>query len=164
MGERRCRYCQKSFQPSKFQPRQTVCSEAECQRKRRTDYHRGKLASDPEYRDGCRDSPRKWRSRNPGYWKQYRQKNPAAVEQNREQQKFRDQKRKLCNLANNTSALDLKHSAAEVWLIGAGAAHLANNNTAHSQVFVIKALPPRPVPPASSCKQHPAGSAADTAA
>jgi hypothetical protein len=93
-----------------------------------------------------------------------RQKNPAAVEQNREQQKFRDQKRKLCNLANNTSALDLKHSAAEVWLIGAGAAHLANNNTAHSQVFVIKALPPRPVPPASSCKQHPAGSAADTAA
>jgi hypothetical protein len=41
MGERRCRYCQKSFQPSKFQPRQTVCGQAECQQKRRTDYHRG---------------------------------------------------------------------------------------------------------------------------
>jgi hypothetical protein len=164
MGDRRCRYCQKSFQPSKFQPRQTVCGEAECQRKRRADYHRGKLASDPEYREGCRDSPRKWRARNPGYWKQYRQKNPAGVEQNREQQKLRDQKRKLCNPANNTSASDLKHSAAEVWLIGAGAAHLANNNSAHSQVFVIKALPPRPVLPASSCKTTPAGSTADPAA
>jgi hypothetical protein len=47
MGERRCSYCQKSFQPSKFQARQTVCGEAECQRERRTDYHRGKLASVP---------------------------------------------------------------------------------------------------------------------
>jgi hypothetical protein len=164
MGERRCRYCQEIFQPSKFQPRQTVCGEAACQRKRRTDYHRGKLASDPEYREGCRDSPRKWRVCNPGYWKQYRQKNPAAVEQNRGQQKLRDQKRKLCNLANNTSASDLKYSAAKVWLVGAGAAHLANNNSAPAQVFVIKALPPHPVPPASSCKQHPAGSAANPAA
>ena len=164
MGERRCSYCQKSFQPSKFQARQTVCGEAECQRERRTDYHRGKLASDPEYREGCRDSPRKWRARNPEYWKQYRQKNPAAVERNRGQQKLRDRKRKLRNLANNTSASDLKHSVAEVWRIGPGAEHLANNNSAPAQVFVIKALPPRPAPPASSCKQHPAGSAAIPAA
>ncbi|MES1258670.1 MAG: hypothetical protein ABUS51_09570, partial [Acidobacteriota bacterium] len=93
-----------------------------------------------------------------------RQKNPAAAEQNRVQQKFRDQKRKLCNLANNTSASDLKHSAAKVWLIGPGAAHLANNNSAPAQVYVIQTLPPRPGRPASSCKQHPAGSAADPAA
>jgi hypothetical protein len=164
MGERYCRYCQKKFQPSKFQPRQAVCGESECQRKRRTDYHRGKLASDPEYREGCRDSPRKWRSLNPGYWKQYRQKNPAAVERNRGQQKLRDQKRKLCNLANNTSASDLRHSVAEVWLIGADTVHLANNNSAPAPVFVIQTLPPRPVQRASSCKQHPAGSAVHPAA
>jgi hypothetical protein len=164
MGERCCRYCEKLFQPSKFQPRQTVCGGAACQLKRRTDYHREKLASDPEYREGCRDSPRKWRARNPGYWKQYRAKNPAAVEQNRQRQKPRDQKRKLCNLANNTSALDLKHSAAQVWLIGSGAAHLANNNSASAQVWVIEALSPQRVPPASSCKQHPAGLVADPAA
>jgi hypothetical protein len=59
MGERRCRYCQRVFQPSKFQPRQAVCGGAEWQRKRRTDYHRNKIASDPEYREVCRDSPRK---------------------------------------------------------------------------------------------------------
>ncbi len=164
MGERRCRYCQKVFQPSKFQPCQAVCGEAECQRKRRTDYHRNKMASDPEYRQGCLDSPRKWRSRNPDYWKQYRQKHPAVVEQNRQQQKRRDQKRRLCILANNTSALDLKYSAAQVWLIGSNAAHLANNNSAPAQVWVIEALPLRPVPPPSSCKQHPSGSVADPTA
>lgn len=164
MGERRCLYCEKLFQPSRFQPRQTVCGEVECQRKRRTDYHRRKIGSDPEYRQGCRDSPRKWRSHNPGYWKQYRQKNPAAVEKSRQQQKLRDRKRKLCNLANNTSALDLKYSAAQVWLIGSGVAHLANNNSALAQVWVIEALPPHAAPPVPSCKQHPAGSLADSAA
>jgi len=164
MGERRCRYCQKVFQPSKFQPRQTVCGESGCRQKRRSDYHKEKIASDPEYREGCRDSPRKWRARNPEYWKQYRQKNPAVVERNRQQQMLRDRKRKLCNLANNTPAPDLKYSAAKVWLIGSGAAHLANNNSAPAQVWVIEALPLQRLPPASSCKQHPAGLAADPAA
>jgi hypothetical protein len=164
MGERCCRYCQQVFQLSKFQPRQTVCGGAECQRKRRTDYHRGKIASDPEYREACRDSPRKWRSRNPDYWKRYRLKHPAAVERNRQQQNLRDRKRRLCDLANNTSARDLKHSAAQVWLIGADVAHLANNNSAPAQVWVIEALSSRPVAPASSCKQHPSGSVASPAA
>jgi hypothetical protein len=164
MGQRRCRYCQKLFQPSKFQPRQTVCVETDCQRRRRTGYHKEKLASDPEYREGCRDSPRKWRARNPDYWKQYRLKHPAGVEHNRRQQKLRDRKRKLCNLANNTSALDLKHSVADVWLIGPGVKHLANNNSASAQVWVIEALAPGRVPATPSCKQQPSGLAADPAA
>ncbi len=164
MGERRCLYCQQMFQPSKFQRRQTVCSEADCQRRRRADYRRRKLAADPEYREVCRDSPRKWRSRNPDYWKQYRRKNPGAAERNRSQQQLRDRKRRLRNLANNTSALDLKHSAAEVWLVGPGAADLANNNSAPAQVSVIEALTPRRAPLPPSCKQQPAGVAADPAA
>ena len=95
MGERRCLYCQQTFQPSKFQRRQAVCSGTECQRRRRADYHRAKLAADPEYREVCRDSPRKWRSRNPDYWKQYRRKKPASADQNRQQQQLRDRKRRL---------------------------------------------------------------------
>ena len=164
MGERRCRYCQQVFQPSKFQRLQAVCSGPECQRKRRTEYHRNKITSDPEYRDVCRDSPRKWRSRNPDYWKQYRQKNPTSAERNRRQQQLRDQKHRLCDLANNTSALDLKHSAAQVWLVGPGAAGLANNNSALAQIWVIEALPPRRTPVPPSCKQQPAGVAVDPAA
>jgi hypothetical protein len=148
MGERRCRYCQQVFQPSKFQPRQTVCGDTGCQRKRRTDYHRQKIATDPEYREVCRDSPRKWRASHPGYWKQYRENRPAAADRNRQQQKLRDRKQRLRDLANNTSALDLKHSAAQVWVVGPGAAHLANNNSAPAQVWIIEALQPRAVPPA----------------
>jgi hypothetical protein len=110
MVERRCLYCQQVFQPSKLQPRQAVRSGTDCQCRRRAEYHRKKLTDDPAYREVCRDSPRKWRSRHPDYWKQYRQKNPAAVERNRQRQQARDRKRKLCDLANNTSALDLKHA------------------------------------------------------
>jgi hypothetical protein len=34
-----CRYCQQSFQPSKYRPDQSVCSQTDCQR-RRNEYHR----------------------------------------------------------------------------------------------------------------------------
>jgi hypothetical protein len=164
MGQRRCRYCQKDFQLSKFQPRQTVCGERDCQRRRRSDYQKENIASDPEYRQVCRDSPRKWRTRNPDYWKRYREKHPASVERNLAAQKLRDRKRKLCNLANNTSAPDLRHSLAEVWLIGPGAPHLANNNSALAQIWVIEALRPGWTQPPPSCKQHPSGQSADAAA
>jgi hypothetical protein len=158
MRERRCRYCQRSFQTSKFRPLQTVCSDFGCQRQRRADYHREKIAADPEYRDVCRDSPRKWRARNPDYWRQYRADHPDAAVRNREQQKLRDRRARLCNLANNTLARDLKHSAAEIWLVGLGAGNLTNNNLAPGQVWVIEALAPfrSPLPP--PCEQHPAGS------
>ena len=157
MDERRCRYCQKLFQPSKYQPRQMVCGDPACQRKRRTEYHRQKIATDPEYREVCRDSPRKWRTHHSDYWKLYRSDRPAVVERNRQQQQARDRRRRLRHLANNTSALDLKHSAAQVWLVGAGAAHLANNNSVPAQVWVIETLARRPGPVPPSCKQQPSG-------
>ena len=157
MGERRCRYCEKTFQPSKYQPLQAVCSEAGCQKRRRSEYRQHKLTADEEYRQVCRDSSRKWRSRNADYWKQYRAKHPDAVTQNREKQKARDTRQHLRDLANNTSALDLKHSAAAVWLLNGDAAGLANNNSASGKVFVIEALPRRQGPGRESCKQQPAG-------
>jgi hypothetical protein len=44
MGERRCRYWQKNFQRSKYQPGQAVCSERPCQQRRRSEYREQKLA------------------------------------------------------------------------------------------------------------------------
>ena len=157
MGERRCRYCEKTFQPSKYQPQQTVCSGSACQKRRRTEYRRQKLETDEEYRQVCRDSSRKWRSENPDYWKRYREKHPEAVAQNREKQQGRDGKQRLLDLANNTSVLDLKRSAAAVWLLNGEAADLANNNSVSGKVFVIEALPRRRGPGKESCKQQPAG-------
>lgn len=163
MVERRCRYCERVFQPSKFQPAQSVCSQPDCQRQRRSDYHRRKIATDPEYRQVCQDSSRKWRSRNPEYWLQRRQNHPAIVERNRQQQRVRDHKRRLRDLANNNSAFDLKRSAAQLWLVGADLEHLANNNPAPTQIWVLEALPPRLGSLAGSCQQHPAGIHPDSA-
>jgi hypothetical protein len=157
MVERRCRYCERVFQPSKFQPGQSVCSESDCQRRRRCDSRRRKIASDPEYRQVCQDSSRKWRIRNPEYWQQRRESNPAIVERNRQLQRVRDQKRKLRDLANNNSAFDLKHSATQVWLVGAGLEHLANNNPVAAQVWVLEVLPPRRSPQSESCQQQRSG-------
>ena len=131
MKDHRCRYCQQVFQPSAYQPRQTVCSQPACQRQRRRDYHRQKIASDPVYRQVCLESPRKWRQAHPDYWKQYRRDHPQQVERNRRQQLLRDQKRQLANLANN--------------------------NLAGYKTMTFQPLShPKPNFPAS-CKQHPSG-------
>ena len=163
MVERRCHYCDVIFKPSKYQPGQSVCNQPECQRRRRADYHRQKIAADPVYRQGCLDSPQKWRSRNPDYWRRYREQHPAAVERNRQLQHVRDQKRHLRDLANNNSAFDLKHSTAAVWLLGAGLVNLANNNSAPAQVWVLEALPRRKQPASQSCKQQRLGDQAGSA-
>ena len=135
MTERRCRYCQKSFQPSKFQPasrsaanRHASDSAAPIITARRSPPILSTArfaATAPE-----NGAPAIRITGGVTAWK-----HPAAVERNRQQQKLRDRKRHLRNLANNNSALDLKHSAAAVWLVGAGAEYLANNNSAPAQVF-----------------------------
>ena len=119
MSDRRCRYCQQVFQLSRYHPHQLVCSRPDCQRQRRREYHRRKLHTDAEYHQVCRDSQEKWRRRNPDYPRQYRQSHPESVERNRQGQRRRDRKRHLQNLVKNNLAFDLKHSAAEVWLLGA---------------------------------------------
>ena len=128
-----CRFCRKPFQTSRFHPQQTACSHPPCQQQRRRENRQRKLAQDPEYRQVCRDSARKWRAHHPGYWKQYRAAKPQSAERNRSQQRQRDLRRRLSHLANNHSALDLKSSAAGVWWLGPDAtarAGLANNNLA----------------------------------
>lgn len=104
MKGRRCRYCRQVFQPAPYHPQQRVCGSPACQSQRRRDYHRQKIASDPVYRQVCLESPRKWRRANPDYWKRYRRDHPEQVERNRRQQRLRDQKRRLENLANNNLA------------------------------------------------------------
>ena len=122
---RRCPYCQCVFLPSIYRPQQVVCSQAECQRQRRTDYHRQKLRRDAEYRQVARDSQQKWRQAHPDYLRQYLAQHAEAVERNRQQQQRRDQKRRIRLLEKNNLAWDLKRSAAEVWLVSPKIKNLA---------------------------------------
>jgi hypothetical protein len=44
-----------------------VCSRPECQRQRRTDYHRKKLVTDTEYHQVALESQKQWREEHPDY-------------------------------------------------------------------------------------------------
>ena len=68
---RRCPYCQQAFQPSPYRLQQRVCSQAECQRRRRTDYHRQKIRTDPLYAQVVRDSRKQWQTEHADYQKTY---------------------------------------------------------------------------------------------
>jgi len=157
MDLRFCSFCKSQFRPSRFHPEQTVCSEERCQQQRRAQNRKQKLASDPEYRVVCRDSARKWRANHPGYWTQYRAAKPESSQWNRTQQQRRDLRRRLADLANNNSALNLRSSAAAVWLFGPAAEDLANNNLASAQVFILQTDGHKPPLRQASCKQHPSG-------
>jgi hypothetical protein len=87
MKDRRCRHCQELFQPSRFRPHQLICSRSDCQRRRRRDYHRRKIKSDPVYAQVVRDSRRKWRQAHPDYQKNYWQTHPQAAQRNRQGQR-----------------------------------------------------------------------------
>lgn len=148
---RRCPYCQQAFQPSPYRLQQRACSQAECQRHRRADYHRQKIRTDPLYAQVVRDSRRQWQAEHSDYQKTYWQTHSEAAERNRERQRQRDRQRRVTNLVKNNVALDLKRSTAEVWLVGPEAADLVKNNVAFSEVLifqrVVSALP-------ESCKEQ----------
>ena len=87
-----------------------------------------------------RDSQKQWWDEHPDYQKQHRQKNPQVLENNRQGQRQRDQKRRLRRLVRNNLALDLKHSASEVWLLGPKVRNLDRNNLASAQVLILPSL------------------------
>lgn len=86
----RCAHCSCLFFPDPRVKNQRYCSKKECQCARKRLWHKEKLASDSDYKLDQRDSNEQWRSRNPDYWKNYRQSHPEYARRNRELQKVRD--------------------------------------------------------------------------
>lgn len=93
MDRIRCTACDDLFTPRRNIPDQRFCSKPECQRERRRRWQRQKLKADPDYRANQAAAQRRWRERNPDYWRRYRQSHPAYTERNREQQHQRNRKR-----------------------------------------------------------------------
>ena len=135
-----CPYCCKPFEPSSFHPKQTVCLSPACQRRRRSEYHRSKIATDQLYRQQCADSRKSWRESHPDYQRQYRNAHKAYTEQNRAKQRQRNQKRKLALIVKNNLALDVKRLPAEVWMAGPGLDVIVKNNLAIPEVFILHAV------------------------
>lgn len=135
-----CPYCKCSFPISIYRPQQIVCSQPECQRRRRADYHRKKLQADPEYRQVVRDSQKQWWDEHPDYQRQHRQQNPLLVESNRQRQRGRDQRRRVEHLVRNNLALNLKPLISEIWLLGPKVRDLDKNNLASAQVLILPSV------------------------
>jgi hypothetical protein len=85
-----------------------------------------------------RDSRRKWREAHPDYQKAYWHSHPDAALQNRQQQRQRDQKRRVGRLVKNTLVMDLKRSAAEVWLVGPLVRDLVKNILVPSKLLIVQ--------------------------
>lgn len=79
MTEKTCVYCKRKFTMSLRNRNQRTCGSAECQRRRRYDYHRGKIVTDSVYRDECRRSRKKWRDKNPDYMRRYRKRRKSKA-------------------------------------------------------------------------------------
>jgi len=92
--EKPCLWCRRQFNPHPAVRHQRYCSDSECQKTRKRDWQREKLAKDIDYRQNQAAAQRGWRSRNGDYWREYRKRNPAYTEGNRIRQRERNQRRR----------------------------------------------------------------------
>jgi hypothetical protein len=137
---RYCPYCGTKFLPSIFHPDQHICSNPDCRRRWRNEYHRQKYHADDEYRLVCKDSNQKWREQNDSYQRHYRKDHPAYVEKNRMAQKRRDRRRRVQDLVKNNLAFDLKSINGNVWLVGPELSDLVKNNLAISELMIFQSV------------------------
>ncbi len=117
MTEKTCAYCMQKFLPSRFHPDQTVCSSADCQRRRRAEYHKRKLATDPAYLEQCRHSQQKWLEKNPYYMKRYLAKRRALKRSITPGSDVVGELERLLDLARNKRVFDLRSSTATILLV-----------------------------------------------
>jgi hypothetical protein len=95
----RCAHCRCLCVPNPRVKTQRYCSNPTCQRARKAQWQRDKLATDPDYRANQKDCQRNWQHQNPHYWRHYRRRRADYRERNRLLQQHRDQKRRLRPLA-----------------------------------------------------------------
>ena len=87
-----CFYCGAFFDPSPRHKNQSACKKVKCQRAKKAARQRHKIKTDPIYAANQKSSQQQWANANPGYWKQYRKKNPEKAERNRIGQAIRNRK------------------------------------------------------------------------
>jgi hypothetical protein len=65
------------------------------------------MRDDPAYRLNQQDAQERWRQKNPGYWKAYRDEHPEYTRQNREKQRLRNRlQRTMAAISKQIAKLD----------------------------------------------------------
>ena len=68
----KCRSCHRERPANPKVKEQNYCGRADCQRARRREWQRKKMATDLDYRENQRNSQKQWQEKNPDYWRDYR--------------------------------------------------------------------------------------------
>jgi hypothetical protein len=140
-----CPYCKKEFLRSRFHPEQVVCSSPECQRHRRADYHRKKLAEGAMYKMACEDCKKEWKRNNPGYQQRYRtvarRRNDRTSLTRLIDDNLRCLRRAKNTLEKNSAALCANGGVVEVVWLSSPGARPAKNILARLKVIVIEQDP-----------------------
>lgn len=86
----KCCHCRcETSANARLKGRQSYCGDPPCQRARKAAWKREKLDQDSDYRLNHAAGNKSWRTSNPDYWREYRQKNPEKEKRNRLLQKLR---------------------------------------------------------------------------
>ncbi|MFC1835436.1 hypothetical protein ACFL2Q_11990 [Thermodesulfobacteriota bacterium] len=94
MKKRRCSACCGLYEPCLKVKNQRYCSDKACQRERKRLWQKRKRAEDAAYRANQLDANKKWRKKNPNYWRDYRKRHSDYVARNRELQLERNRRRR----------------------------------------------------------------------
>ena len=87
-----CIYCGSFFDPSPRHKNQRACKKAKCQKAKKAAWQKHKMKTDPDYKFNQKVCQKQWAEANPGYWKEYRKRNPGKVERNRILQGIRNRR------------------------------------------------------------------------
>ena len=99
MEIKRCAACNQSFRQHPQVRNQSYCSAPECQRERRRRSQQKKRRDDPDYLGNDSDYYKEWATKNPTYWKEYRESNRDYADRNRRLQQNRNQKQREAKIA-----------------------------------------------------------------
>jgi len=109
-----CTYCGDFFDPSPRHKNQTACKKTTCQRAKKAAWQRFKMKNDSIYNANQKGSNQKWLKATPGYWKDYRERNPEKVERNRILQAIRNRRaRSLPSAAKTDESMIAKMDASK---------------------------------------------------
>lgn len=87
--------CQRLFDPNPRVKNQRYCDAKDCQRARKRQWQKEKLAADPDYKANQRDCQREWHLHHPDYYKEYRQNHPTYCQRNTLLQTYRNTKARV---------------------------------------------------------------------
>jgi hypothetical protein len=105
--------CRQDFVPRPNIPNQQYCGKPACQRERRAQWQRRKLAEDPDYREHQRKAKGNWREKHCAYMRNYRRSHPDYQQRDRLQRRDRRRRTAVSVATETHSAVNMDACTSE---------------------------------------------------